>query len=128
MKRLVTAEFLRYFCAGCLAFGADLLVMVGFTELAGLHYLVANLFGFAAGLTVSYLFCIRWVFTTRRLKRTSAEFTVFLALTLVGLAVNEGILWLIVEQFGTHYITAKVVATGGVFVLNFLMKKAVLFR
>lgn len=121
-------EFIRYFWAGCLAFGADLLVLVGLTEWGGLHYLVANLFSFAAGLTVGYLLCIRWVFERRRLTRTSHEFAIFFGLTLVGLGLNESLIWAGVEYAGFHYALAKILATGAVFVVNYAMKKAVLFR
>jgi putative flippase GtrA len=121
-------EFFRYFWAGCLAFGIDLLVLVGLAELAGLHYLIANLFSFAAGLTVSYLLCIRWVFEHRRLATAHHEFAIFTVLTLVGLGLNETIMWVGVECAGLHYVLAKGVAAGAVFAGNFLMKKEVLFR
>jgi putative flippase GtrA len=121
-------EFVRYFWAGCLVFGLDLAVLVSLTELAGLHYLVANLFGFAVGLTAGYLLSIRWVFARRRLTRTRHEFMIFFILTLLGLALNQGLLWAGVEFAGLHYTLAKVVATGAGFVANFALKKAVLFR
>ncbi len=124
----LTGEFVRYFAAGCLAFGGDFLTLVALTELAGVNYLVSNLFGFGCGLLISYLLCVRWVFTRRRLAVPAQEFAVFTLLALVGLALNEGVLWLAVELAGQHYAVAKVMATGAVFVLNFLMKKAVLFR
>jgi len=121
-------EFSRYFWAGCLAFGTDFLVLVGLTEWIGLHYLVANLFSFAAGLTVSYLLCIRWVFERRRLASVHHEFGVFVLLTLVGLGMNEGAMWLGVELASLHYTLAKAVAAAGTFVINFLLKKIILFR
>ena len=125
---LLTREFVRYFWAGCLVFGLDLAVLVALTELAGLHYLVANLFSFGVGLTVGYLLSIRWIFARRRVTRAHHEFTIFFLLTLIGLALNEGLIWAGVEFAGLHYTLAKVVATGTGFVVNFAMKKAVLFR
>lgn len=121
-------EFFRYFWAGCLAFGLDLLVLIALTELAGLHYLVANLFGFVVGLGIGYLLSIRWVFERRRLTLARHEFAIFFLLTLLGLGLNEGLMWGLVEYAAVHYTVAKVVATGAVFAVNFLMKKAVLFR
>ena len=125
---LLAREFVRYFWAGCLVFGLDLAVLVALTELAGLHYLVANLFGFAVGLAAGYLLCTRWVFARRRLALAHREFAVFVGLTLIGLALNEGLIWAGVEFAGLHYTLAKVVATGAGFVVNFALKKAVLFR
>lgn len=121
-------EFLRYFVAGSLAFGSDFLVLVALTEMGGVNYLVSNLFGFCSGLAVSYLLCIRWVFARRRLAVPAQEFAVFTALALLGLGLNEVVLWATVEMAGQHYAIAKVVATGAVFLVNFLMKKFILFR
>ena len=126
--RRLSGEFLRYFVAGCLAFGGDFLVLVGLTELGGVNYLVSNVFGFCCGLLISYLLCIRWVFIRRRVTVPAREFTIFTLLALVGLALNEAVLWTAVELAGQHYAVAKVVATGAVFVVNFLMKKLILFR
>jgi putative flippase GtrA len=127
-RQRLAGEFSRYFAAGSLAFGSDFLVLVALTELAGVNYLVSNIFGFCCGLLVSYLLCVRWVFVRRRLSEPAQEFAIFVLLALVGLALNEGVLWIAVELAGQHYAVAKVVATGAVFVVNFLMKKIVLFR
>lgn len=127
-RRRVTDEFLRYFVAGSLAFGSDFLVLVTLTEVGGINYLISNVFGFCCGLLVSYLLCIRWVFSRRNLSVPTHEFTIFALLSLVGLGLNEGLMWAVVELAGQHYAVAKVVATGAVFVVNFLMKKIVLFR
>lgn len=121
-------EVFRYFIAGCLAFGSDFLVLVALTELGGVNYLVSNIFGFCCGLLVSYLLCVRWVFARRRLSVPSQEFAIFALLALVGLGLNEGTMWAVVELAEQHYLIAKVVSTGIVFVINFGMKKVVLFR
>jgi putative flippase GtrA len=127
-RQRLTGEFLRYFVAGSLAFGSDFLVLVALTERGGVNYLVSNIFGFCCGLLISYLLCIRWVFSRRRLSVPTHEFAIFVLLALIGLGLNEGVLWLAVELAGQHYAVAKVMATGAVFVVNFLMKKFVLFR
>lgn len=124
----LAGEFSRYFVAGSLAFGSDFLVLVALTERGGVNYLVSNLFGFCCGLLVSYLLCIRWVFSRRRLSVPTQEFAVFALLAMVGLGLNEAVLWMAVELAGQHYAVAKIVATGAVFVVNFVMKKMVLFR
>jgi putative flippase GtrA len=127
-RQRLSGEFLRYFVAGGLAFGGDFLVLVGLTELGGVNYLVSNIFGFCCGLLISYLLCIRWVFSRRRLSAPTHEFAIFVLLALIGLGLNEGVLWMVVELAGQHYAVAKIVATGAVFVVNFVMKKMVLFR
>jgi putative flippase GtrA len=127
-RHRVLREFGRYLLTGSAAFASDFLLLVGLTEGAGLNYLVANLFAFAAGFLVNYLLCVRWVFERRRFAVTSQEFAVFVAVALPGLALNEAVLWLAVALAGLHYAAAKVLATGLVFVVNFLLRKFLLFR
>lgn len=128
MTTFISREFSRYFVAGGLAFGCDFLVLATLTELAGVNYLISNVFGFCVGLIISYLLCIRWVFTIRRLQVPTHEFGVFALLALVGLGLNEVTMWLVVESVGLHYTLAKIAATGVVFLVNFGMKKLILFR
>jgi len=127
-RRSLGGEFHRYFWAGGLAFGCDLAVLVLLTEAAGFNYLVANLFAFGAGFAVNYFLCIHWVFARRRFRARAPELAVFVLVALVGIMLNEAVLWLAVAWALLHYTVAKVIATGVVFALNFLMRKAFLFR
>jgi len=46
----------------------------------------------------------------------------------VGILLNELLLWLLVEFADSHYLVAKVIVTFVIFVVNFCLKKLVLFR
>lgn len=121
-------EFCRYFLAGSLTFAADFAVLIALTEGVGLPYLVSNLFSVTVGIVVSYLFCIKWVFASRRYAECcSLEFGVFVLICLAGLALNELLLWFLVEILALHYLVAKIWVAGLVFIFNFLLKKRALF-
>lgn len=123
----LSREFHRSFWAGCAAFGSDFVVLLLLTELAGLNYLLANLFSFAAGLLVSYVLSIKVVFERRRYGHAGKEFLLFALLALISLLFNEGLLYAGVEWLGMHYAPAKAVAAVLVFCCNFVLRKAVLF-
>lgn len=121
-------EFGRYLIAGSLTFAADFAVLFALTEGLAMPYLVSNLFSVMVGIIVSYLFCIKWVFARRRYATArSLEFSLFVLTCLAGLALNELLLWLLVEGLALHYLVAKVWVAGAVFVFNFLLKKRFLF-
>lgn len=120
-------EFHRYFWAGCLAFGSDFVVLALLTSGLGIHYLISNVFGFLAGLTVSYSLAVKWVFLYRRLENHYYEFLIFAAIAFLGLLVSELALWLLVEFISMHYLVAKVIVAWLVFTLNFALKKTALF-
>ena len=93
-----------------------------------LCYLAANVAGFCFGLTVSYLFCIRWVFVCRTYATVKVEFPAFLAISLVTLMIGELILLILVEYASLPTAAAKVAMTGMIFIGNFLLKKFLLFN
>ena len=121
-------ELRKYLIAGTIAFLSDFTVFLVLTRLLSIHYLAANVAGFCCGLTVSYLFCIRWVFTYRTYSAVKVEFPAFLAISLVTLLIGELILLILVEYASLPTAVAKVVMTGIIFIGNFLLKKFILFN
>lgn len=120
-------QLLRYTVVGGLAFVVDFGSLFLLTEYAGLHYLLAAALAFMLGLTTNYLLSITWVFNERSLRSPAAEFLVFALLGVVGLGLNELLLFTLTGLFGLHYLGSKVIATGVTFAWNFLSRKFTLF-
>lgn len=121
-------EFTWYFWAGGLATLADFAVLLLLTEVFDINYLWSNLIAVSVGLVMSYVLCVRWVFLDRRYNRVVLEFPLFVLTCIIGLLLNELLLWIFVEFGGIDYVLAKVIVTGVVFFVNFGVKKVVLFR
>ena len=81
-----------------------------------------------SGTSVSYALSVLWVFDTRRVASKAAEYALFVLVGAVGLALNEGLLWLFTEALGLHYLLAKVIAATLIFGWNFGARKLLLFR
>jgi putative flippase GtrA len=125
--RMVVAESARYFGASAAAFAVDFGIYVGLIRIAGWHYLLAAPAGFAFGLLTIYFLSVRWVFAERRIKDARVEFAVFAAIGVLGMAVNEGVLYGSVGHAGLSYELGKVVSAAVVFSMNFALRKLVLF-
>jgi len=125
--RRLADEGARYFAASALALAVDFGSYSGLIRLAGVDYLAAAPIGFALGLATIYAVSIRWVFRQRRMKDARAEFALFALLGLVGMALNQGIVYGGVEWFSLSYELAKVVSAGAVFCFNFASRKLLLF-
>lgn len=126
-KRGVVHEGAKYVAASAGALALDFGVYSGLIRLAGVHYLVAGAVGFLLGLGVVYVLSTRWVFAFRRVEDRGAEFAVFAAIGLAGLALNQVILYVAVEWFRLGYELAKAVAAGLGFCFNFGTRKLLLF-
>lgn len=128
IQQFFRSEFFKYGISGVIAFICDFGLLVFFTEIVGVHYLISNIAGYSAGLLVSYTLNIKWVFHHRRYHHAQAqEFVYFTLIVLIGLAISEGVMWAATENMELAYTWSKVVATFFVFAFNFIVKKWLLF-
>ena len=122
-------EFFRYVVVSAGGLIIDLSLLIWFTEVAGLSYLWSAAIGFVAGAGVVYWLSVSWVFRYRRLRdKPAAELGLFLAIGVVGLGLNEIVLYAVTEGFGIHYLASKIFAVGTVFMWNYGARKCLLFR
>lgn len=125
-RRSLAAEFVRYFGASLVA----LLVDVGLLWLLvqTIHYLWAASVGFIAGALVSYWLATRWAFCRRRLHgKASMELAAYVLIGVLGLAVNNLMIFLAIEAFLLPVLLAKMLAAVGTFTFNFVARKLILF-
>lgn len=124
----VRREFGRYLVVGGFAFVCDASTLFSLTRFLGVNYLISAPIGFSVGTIVNYVLSRAWVFQHRTLKNTPAEMTIFTLIGVVGLGLNEAILWFFQSKLGIYYLFAKGVSGVVVFGWNFGARKLALFR
>jgi putative flippase GtrA len=97
--------------------------MVLLTEFTGLGYFASSAISFVVSVAVNYLLSMRYVFQGREELTPAQELTIFVALSLIGLALNQMIMWIAVEFFGIFYAIAKIFSTMLVTIYNFISRK-----
>lgn len=121
------AELLRYVAASAAALAVDtscLLVGAQF-----MHYLWAATLGFVLGAVTIYLLSVRWAFRHRRLAAfPRTEFAAFAAIGVVGLGLNNLVIYAAVDRLGATLLVAKAIAAAVTFIFNFGLRKWGLFR
>lgn len=127
----IIGQFLRYFVTGGLAFVVDFGVFTVAFYCFDIHYLHANLIGLMGGNVVNYLLSIGWVFSSE--KRTMEkyrllEITIFVLISLVGMTLNEFLMYVFVGILAIQAIVSKVGAAIIVLLYNFIARKFILFR
>jgi putative flippase GtrA len=134
LKRLLTGkaddtikQLFRYGIVGGVAFIADFGTLFLFKEYAHVNYLVAAAMSFCIGLMVNYLLSIKWVFNQGKIENKFIEFTVFTIIGLIGLALNELMIWLLTEKLLMHYLLSKIITAFFVYFWNFFARKIILF-
>lgn len=123
----IAREVFLYLVASLVALAADIGVMVGLVELAHVPYLLAAVISFILGGFVAYGLSVRFIFRYRRIEDRRVEATSFVILGLAGLAVNAACMAVGVELLGLNYIIAKLGAAGMSFVVNYALRRVLLF-
>lgn len=124
----LVGQLLRYAVVGGISFVVDYGSLWLLTEMAGVPYLWSAAIAFILGLTCNYILSTRWVFGESRIRNAWGEFAAFALIGVVGLCLNELIMYACTDGLGIHYMFSKIVSTGIVFFWNFLARRFIVFK
>lgn len=122
MHKLID-QFLKFGVVGAIATAIDFGVMVALTEFAGWDPVLSAGVSFVVSLVFNYVASMRFVFERRNDLSRAQEFAIFVVLSLVGLAINEVLMWIGVNVLSVSYVVVKVGATCVVMLWNFASRK-----
>lgn len=120
-------ELLRYFLLSALALLADAACLTAAVEILGWHYLQGAVLGFIVGSIVAFWLSSEWAFREKSYQKWHSGFLVFSLIGLLGLGLNMALMWSFVQLLGVPYLAAKFMAALVSFLVNFLIRKLVLF-
>ena len=129
--KAVLAQLARYLLVGGFAFIVDFTLFTLCFYALEWHYLLANLVGLIAGLSINYTLSVRWVFADckRRLEKyKSKEFAVFALIGFAGVGINELLMLILVDIFNLPELISKTLAAIAVLIWNFAGRKLTLFK
>ena len=91
-----------------------------------IHKYVANSIGFTLAATSNYFLNRIWTFKSQD-PNIALEYGEFLLISLIGLGINNFILWIIHERLKQNFYLSKLFAIGVVTVWNFLANYYITF-
>ena len=123
--RKLFEQIIKFGMVGFLCFFIDYGIMVFLTEIIKINYLISSGISFTVSVIVNYILSLTFVFDARRASRVK-EFLLFVILSVIGLGINQVLMWAFVDIVGIFYMIAKIVATAVVMVYNFVTRKMIL--
>lgn len=122
MKKLL-AQFMKFGVVGAIAFVIDYGLLIFLTEVFGIDYLISATISFTASVIFNYIASMRYVFSRKEGMSRRKEFIIFVTLSLIGLVLNNVLMWAGVELLHVDYRIVKLVATFIVMAWNFVSRK-----
>lgn len=116
------AEIFRFGIAGGLGFIVDYGILFTFTEFLKINYLISSGISFTVSVIVNYIICIIWVFKDAK-KNDSKTVILFIGSSLIGLLINQFLMWFLVEKLSIYYMFSKIISTIIVMIWNYLAKR-----
>lgn len=130
MKKKIVPLFkqiIKFGLVGGIAFLIDTLIFWILIKI-NVNHLVAQVISFSISLIFNYLLSTKWVFNAK--KQTPKEVALFVLLSIIGLAINEVILFIMIDKIGFNtdiqILIIKVFATFIVMIYNFITRKLII--
>ena len=121
-------QLFRYTIVGGVAFCVDYGLLYILTEYIHFHYLVSATISFLAGLAVNYILTTWWIFRHHKLSNRTLEFIIYGIIGLVGLLLNNMLMYFFTDIIHLHYMLSKLITAILVMGWNFFGRKIILFK
>jgi putative flippase GtrA len=121
-------KIFRYAAVGGAAALIDFLLFAVFAKVLGFNYLLIGAAGFIIATTVNYFLSIRYVFKSGVRFVLHKEISLVFIISLVGLGLNQLVLYIGIGTLGWEMLFVKVCATGSVFFWNFGARSYFIFK
>ncbi len=148
MKKLLQ-QIIKFGAVGAFCFLIDYVVLFVCKEFIGFTYMTSSVISFTVSVVVNYILSVTFVFETKKDANKQKEFILFVVLSIIGLGINQAIMWFGVEivirgwvadvynamnsegiiytlmgfVMRYDYMFIKIIATGIVMVYNFISRK-----
>ena len=96
-------------------------------EILKIQKYVANGIGFTAAATSNYIFNRLWTFESNN-PQIAREYASFIIVSLIGLAINTFVIWLLVSKSKINFYVAKAIAIVVVMLWNFFANLLITFN
>ncbi|MBP5510480.1 MAG: GtrA family protein [Kiritimatiellae bacterium] len=134
IDKATVSEMLRFVAVGGVSFSVDIVTLIIlqetlFSNISG-GLFISTAIAFLVSLAVHYALTAFWVFREHRVNTVREHFlacVLFVVTNVIGLAINELLLWVGAVRLGFHYVAVKIFAAGVAMVWNFLCQKSFIF-
>ena len=116
-------QIFKFGIVGVIATLIDFIFLYFFKEFCNFPILVANTLSFVISVLYNYWASLTFVFDVNEEKDKKKRFIIFMICSVIGLLLNDVIVWIVTEILNIYYLISKVIATLVVMVFIFITRK-----
>lgn len=116
-------QIFKFIIVGGVATVIDFLSIFIFKEFLHIPVIISNTLSFCIATIYNYIASVRWVFDVDENKDKKKTFVTFIVFSVIGLILNDLIMWFTTDMFQIYYLIGKIIATCFVMIFNFITRK-----
>ena len=116
-------QIFKFAIVGGIATVIDFVFLYIYREFCHFPVLVSNTLSFCISVIYNYIASVKWVFDVNKEKDAKKQFIIFIIFSVMGLLLNDLIMWISIDFLTIYYLFAKIIATFIVMVFNFVTRK-----
>lgn len=116
-------QIFKFIIVGGVATVIDFLSIFIFKEFLHIPVIISNTLSFIIATVYNYIASVRWVFDVDENKDKKKTFVTFIVFSVIGLILNDLIMWFTTDMFQIYYLIGKIIATCFVMIFNFITRK-----
>ena len=116
-------QIFNFGIVGIIATVIDFLFLYLFRDICHLPLLFSNTLSFCISVIYNYWASMTFVFDVNKDKSKKRNFVLFIIFSVIGLILNDIIVWFVSEKLSIYYLISKVIATIIVMIFNFITRK-----
>lgn len=116
-------QIFKFGIVGVVATIIDFAAIYVLKEFLHIHVIFANTLSFCIATVYNYIASVTWVFNVNSKKDPKKNFILFVIFSVIGLLLNDFIMWFCIDKFHIYYLLGKVIATCFVMIFNFITRK-----
>lgn len=124
MRNNLIKQIFRFGIVGGIAFLIDYCFLFVFAKIIGINVLLSAAISFIISLTFNYFLSTKWVFNAK--KQTPKEVLIFIFLSVIGLGINEALIYFGTSIIKLDVMVVKLFATAIVMIYNFITRKLII--
>ena len=117
-------EVFRFLVVGGSCFLLEYFLLFALTEFVGFDPLISAPIAFTVSLIVNYILCVYVVFHAEN--QTGRQMFFFILTSIMGLGINQLVLWCCIDIIGIWYMFAQGIASAIVMIWNCFTKRYIL--